>query len=259
MRVLFLCFAALSALSVLSCPPLSPARDTDADMEQFAKAAVRRPVKGAKAKGGKGTKAKVAMKPCRDTPCGAVPRAKLMASRDSTYIDLLVSDDSLIRRWPVRVAAPVRVWIAPPPADAALVEHDVLPLAQVRRAFGAWESVGVPVRFEFVEDSARAEVHVRWTDQLPHQRAGLARRKTNSRNWLVGGGVVLALRDSSGAPYAADTFLGVAVHEVGHVLGLEHSDAPDDVMAPLVRGHAPSARDRATARVLYGYSAGRVR
>ncbi len=97
-------FLLLVSLSVLSCPPLSPARDSDWAEEEFAAEAVARKKGKAAAKPGAR-----ATKPCRAEGCRAVPRAKLVANRDSTYIDLLVSGDSLVRRWPVRVASPVRV------------------------------------------------------------------------------------------------------------------------------------------------------
>jgi hypothetical protein len=38
---------------------------------------------------------------------------------------------------------------------------------QVRTAFEAWQRTGIPVRFAFVADSARADIHVGWWTASP--------------------------------------------------------------------------------------------
>jgi predicted Zn-dependent protease len=51
----------------------------------------------------------------------------------------------------------------------------------------------------------------------------------------------------------------IALHEVGHAIGLAQSDDRHDIMAPLVRVAALSVGDRATARLLYALPAGHLR
>jgi len=233
----------LAALSLLSCRPApdTPSVSADVTLERIANAIAGRPL---------------SRRPCESKRCGIVPRAAVIAARDSTYLERCIASDSLIRRWPVRVGEPVLVWIAPLPRRIPNRGDERL---RVRRAFRVWERAGVPVRFTFVRDSASAEVRVRWTDQLTEQRAGIIRRRTDEQNWMRSGDILLALRNERGQRYPGPTFQGVAAHEVGHVLGLEHSDDPADVMAPVVGTSEPGTRDRATVRALYSNSAGRVR
>lgn len=197
-------------------------------------------------------------KPCKAVECRTVRRSTLLAAGDSTYVAALVGRDSVLRRWPVRVGTPIRVWLEPARRGAGGVS-DRERMARVRGAFRRWEKVGVPVRFAFTRDSSRAEVRVRWVDSLPGPRAGFIRWTSNEQGWLTGADVALARRDSTRRAYPLAVVDAVVTHEVGHLLGLEHSPDPTDVMAAQVQMRTPSERDRATARVLYSQPAGRVR
>jgi predicted Zn-dependent protease len=51
----------------------------------------------------------------------------------------------------------------------------------------------------------------------------------------------------------------MALHEVGHLLGLDHAASPEHIMSARVRVRDLSEADRATVRLLYAVPAGSLK
>ena len=179
-----------------------------------------------------------------------------IAGPDSYLPAMLREGDSLLRRWPERTVPPLRVHLLP-----GRVPGYSLDLREAgRAAFVRWERVGgIPMRFDFVNDSGAADVIVRWIDQFPLRRAGQADIRWNGEGWIVSATLTLATHTSDGLLLGEDAVFTVALHEIGHLLGLGHSDDSQDVMFPTTSVHDITPRDRHTARLLYAVPPGSLR
>lgn len=165
-----------------------------------------------------------------------------------TYLSWGADGTTSIRRWPDD-GLPITVWIG---ESGGARSRAALRRRIARDAFHTWTEAGVPERFVFVSDPADAMVHVYWRKQLPDRRAGQVTRQADADGWLRSAVVELSVRNILGAVQDTATLKAVALHEVGHLLGLEHSPDERDIMAPWVVARQLSARDRATANAIYG-------
>jgi hypothetical protein len=179
-----------------------------------------------------------------------------IAGPDSYLPAMLREGDSLLRRWPTRTVPPLRVHLLP--GRVTGYSPDLREAS--RAAFIRWERVGgIPMRFDFVNDSGPADVLVRWVERFPLRRAGQADIRWNGEGWIVHATLTLATHTSDGLALDRDAVYTVALHEIGHLLGLGHSDYPEDVMFPTTSVHDITPRDRHTARLLYAVPPGSLR
>jgi hypothetical protein len=184
-------------------------------------------------------------------------RRRIRASASTTYLSEMIdaSGDSMLRRWENRQTAPIRVFFAP--THAANFQPAFLDA--IKTAFGLWANAGVPVRFEFDADSSNAEVTVKWRIQFEIERTGQTDVTWDDNGNIQSAVITLATFDPKGRPMDQDDIRVVATHEVGHVLGLDHSKDSTDIMFPTAKVRDLSDRDVRTVLLLYQLTPGSLR
>ena len=183
-------------------------------------------------------------------------REQLTREAGGTYLDsLIVSTDSVVRRWPDRWGTPLRVHIV----EGGAPGYSPRMAGLVREAFDRWEQTGIGLRFQMTPDSAGADITVRWIDHFEFDRAGQTDLTWDQLGRVRRAAISLALRTHTGAALPDAAHMSVAVHEAGHAIGLPHSADTSDVMVPATRTGALTPRDRRTVAVLYRIPPGPVR
>jgi hypothetical protein len=180
----------------------------------------------------------------------------LTESNGATYMDaILAARGGNVARWVERRGNPVTVWIQP-----TTTLPDFWPdfKDRTRDAFYTWAASGVPLRFLFVDDSSTAEVHVVWVDRFNDSAAGKTYWSRDKNWWIVGADIEIALHRPTGEKYDSQMIRTIALHEVGHLIGLDHSPNPDDIMSARVHVMALSPADLRTAALIYKLPPGAV-
>jgi hypothetical protein len=179
-------------------------------------------------------------------------------ARDSvgTYLgDILRARGAQLARWPERRSDPVRVWVderaTAPGFDRGFVDA-------VRRAFDEWGRAGLPLRFVHRSDSAGAEVRVVFRERFPEGISGRTRWVRDPNGWILGGDIELALRTPRDLPVTSEQLQAIALHEIGHLLGLDHARDSTTIMSPRVYVLQLAPADVATLRLLYALPPGPV-
>lgn len=198
----------------------------------------------------------VTLRAYRDDDEKEKARAKVRNQEAGTYIrEILLARDSSLARWRER-PRPVAVWVQSRPE---MSDWDDQYMDAVTYAFMAWDAVELPVRFRMVRDSSDAEIHVTWIDRFGEPISGRTRWSRDDNWWIINASIVLAIHHQSGDRLDRAAMRAMALHEVGHLLGLDHTANPGSIMAPRVRVRDLADVDVATVRVLYSVPAGTLR
>jgi hypothetical protein len=186
-------------------------------------------------------------------------RASLIAGAPGTYMtDMLADLHGALVRWPDRRAQGLRVWVQ---SLTNVHDWDLRYAQMARDAFADWNG-DLPIRFDFVLDSATSDVQVVWIEKFgPEvgQRVGTTNRANDRNGWLVKAQIVIAVHDSAGRAIPPADLAGIVRHEAGHALGLGHSKNPKTKMFPVEMSPEISDMDRATLKLLYQMVPGAVR
>ena len=181
----------------------------------------------------------------------------LSEGRTLTYMDeILSSRGGHVARWVDRRDDPIRVWVQTAPGVKDFwADYPAL----ARDAFYTWSNAGIPVKFLFIDDSAGAEVRLRWVDRFPDTAAGKTYWARDTNWWILGADIEVALHSATGVAYERDAVHAIALHEVGHLIGLDHSSDQENIMAARVYTKRLSSTDLRTAHLVYKLPPGSVR
>lgn len=173
-----------------------------------------------------------------------------LAAGSATYLQQALIDGRTVQRW----NDSTRVIVIAMQSGQKVPGWSPRMMGIAKSAFSDWQkALGGRIRFEYTQDVSQADAILRWSRQDNGQQVGHQTIQW-ANNTLTDAEINIALQNARGQRLTDNELKYVALHEIGHLLGIRgHSPHPEDIMFASMQPRVShlSGRDIATIRALY--------